>query len=366
MGRKIISGVSTAIVLLFVLLIVRFMPPFSFLFEVKPETLARQGLPIAQAISDYQRDHGLFPEKVADLVPRYLQKSPSKEWRMELGDRAALGRRGGAPHTSIRYWFSGPKAGQWRYYPDGGYRQPQIAVPGPVATESPLSGEALFAAQLTEYEHRIARHPRELWYYEDKICFLGLSNRTVLLLADCERAAKEFPDWWLPQFTRALYSPTNSEARQEFESWVQAHGSHVNYWLLATYYREKAEVVNALVALNGLTKQPFVKYPEITRWGSGGRFLFDACKFAYAQRDFGLCLKLAQHYRSGGTTYEEQSRLEFETAAELASGNFATAVDYARNVSPALLQAVEARDTNYFHKFDDPEPHWNLFREPTP
>src|SRR6187455_2610423 len=107
------------------------------MLEPKPETLAKQGLPIAQAVIDYQRDHGSFPEKVATLIPTYLAKEPSKEWTIQYnGEDTILVRRGGQPHSYIRYWFTGFQAGQWRFYPDSADKNYQLSVPGTVVRKS--------------------------------------------------------------------------------------------------------------------------------------------------------------------------------------------------------------------------------------
>ena len=198
---------AAVVLAIFCLLIFSFIPPFSLPFlrlrmmlEPKPETLVNQGVPIAQAIVDYRNDHGLFPEKIMDLVPKYLPKEPSKEWQIE---GTALIRHGGQPHSYIYFYFM---SSEWIFQPDNSLMSRKIKVIGPAPGKAPLTGEALFAVKTAEYENRIRKHPHEIWFSEEKICFLGLRNRTELLLPECERAAKEFPDWWLPQMALALFS----------------------------------------------------------------------------------------------------------------------------------------------------------------
>jgi len=136
--------VRLLLVLVF-LFILSLIPPFNLLFvpirmmlEPKPESLAKQGAPIAQAVVDYERDHGSYPAKIADLIPAYLAKEPSKEWTIQFtGTDTYLGRRGGQPHTFVRFWFTGSEAGQWRYYPDSADRNYQLSVPGPAVRANP-------------------------------------------------------------------------------------------------------------------------------------------------------------------------------------------------------------------------------------
>jgi tetratricopeptide (TPR) repeat protein len=385
--KKIISWVAAVFLAIFCLLVLSFIPPFNLLLlpfwimlEPKPETLANQGVPIAQAIVDYQNEHGAFPEKISGLVPKYLPKEPSREWSIQFnGQDTDLTRHGGQPHSYIRYWFTGYQAGQWRYYPDSADKNWQLNIPASVAKKAPLTGEALFIVQIEEYEKRIAQHPHEIWYFEDKICFLGLSNRADLLVPECERAAKEFPDWWLPQMTLAMFSPTNSEAGGRFESWVKSHGSHVNYWFLARYYREKGETSASLEALSQLAEQSFVKELVMSRWDNGTDFLFDASKYAYENQDYPLVIKLAKYWETKGRPRSDQAWLQFVAATELKSGQWNDAIEHARKILEIarkdesltanleqLLKAAEVQDTNFVFQTADPERPWTLFRSPTP
>jgi hypothetical protein len=350
------------------------------MLEPKPEKLANQGVPIAQAIVDYQSDRGLFPEKISDLIPKYLAKEPSSEWSIDFdGENVRLGRRGGQPHSSILYWFTGREAGQWRFYPDSADKNRQINVPSPIAKKAPLTGETLFNAQVAEYESRLQKHPHEIWYREDKICFLGLSRRTELLVVECERAAKEYPDWWLPRLSLALFSHTNPVALKAFESWVKSHASHINYWFLARYYREKGDTTSALEILNQLTEQPFVREPVMCRWQLGTEFLFDACKYAYENRDYPLTLKLTKYWETKGRPRSDQAWLPFEAAAELKLGHLEQAVEHARKILQTaredslptanfeqLLHAAETQNTNFVFQAVHLEPPWTLFRDPNP
>ena len=45
----------------------------------------RNANPIIAAVGQYQRDHGRHPEKVDDLVPRYLAEIPRASWRLNAG-----------------------------------------------------------------------------------------------------------------------------------------------------------------------------------------------------------------------------------------------------------------------------------------
>jgi hypothetical protein len=103
--------------------------PITMLFERKPEKVAMSGLPIVQAISDYQSDHGLLPLKLEDLVPTYLPKTP-RDWMFREG---CLVRQADQPHSQISFCFTGDYSNQWRFQGDSSFDRRQLNIPGPVA-----------------------------------------------------------------------------------------------------------------------------------------------------------------------------------------------------------------------------------------
>ncbi len=344
------------------------------MFERKPETVARTGLPIVQAISDYQCDHGLVPLALEDLVPTYLPEKP-KEWRWSFQD-GRLGRHADQPHSYVDYWFDGHYAGQWRFIGDSSHQHRQLNVPGPVRKPSATTGESLFVLSLAEYEHRIKRHSTNILFYADKINYLVKEEHNELLQSECERAVELFPDWWLPRMALAKLGKFGGEAERRFETWVHEHGTFNNYWYLSRHYRDKDKPEAALESLNKALDQPIIKEPQDSSW-LGARCLFDACSFAYQSRDDELALKLARLWELRGTTDGEKSWLAFEAAAELRLGQFEAAVahaskivDIARRYEPwaknldELLRATQTRDTNFVYQAGNPEPPWLLFAEP--
>ena len=44
------------------------------------ESMAKTGLPLAQAVTDYRIEQGLLPEKLDDLVPRYWNTNLNSGW----------------------------------------------------------------------------------------------------------------------------------------------------------------------------------------------------------------------------------------------------------------------------------------------
>ena len=257
-----------------------------------------------------------------------------------------------------------------------------LKVAGPISQRPALTGEALFAAQLAEYERRIYRHP-DKGFYGDKICFLGLAKRQDLLRAECERDAKRFPDWWLPQIALAESDELNSETGKQFVAWVRQHETFVNYWYLARYYRDKGDKRAALVALEQAAGSPYEQYPDWARW-TGIGFAFDAAQFSYENGNYDLTIKLCQHCEPIPGSWEGCTLLEFVAAAELKLMHFEPAVINAqrvvaiasqqpmqvqidvRNLSK-LLEAAKAHDTNFvYHPGEAVDSEWPLFVKPTP
>lgn len=134
--------------------------PVKMLFERSPEKVAMSGVPIAQAISDYRSDHGLFPLKLADLIPAYLSEIPKGwGWRFEGND---LIKYADQPHSLISFDFTGQCSNQWRFQGDSGLDHRQLNLPGPIVKASVLTGQALITAQVAEYESRIKRNPGDM------------------------------------------------------------------------------------------------------------------------------------------------------------------------------------------------------------
>ncbi|NOS68445.1 MAG: hypothetical protein HOP33_00750 [Verrucomicrobia bacterium] len=348
--------------------------PISMMFESSPEKVARSGQAILQAVCDYRSDHGLFPERLDDLVPTYLPKFERKSgWSWDFYD-LRLSHRGGQPHSIVFYRFAGLNAGEWHWHGDSAYADRRVNIAGPVVRPFALSGEALLASRLAEYECRIGRHTNEIWFYADKINYVGTADRQDLLRVECERAAKVFPDWWLPQMILADLG-RNEASNQRFEQWVREHATFNNYCYLARHYRAGSNAVAAFKILAEALEQPIVKEPKDSKW-LGAHCFFDACQFAYESANYELSLKLARLWEKRGTTYGEKSWLAFEAAAELKLGEFENAVEHATRIDDIarkeetcakntedLLKATKARNTNLTYQAGSLEPPWTLFGE---
>ena len=342
--------------------------------EPKPEKVAQSGLPIVQAISDYQSDCGLLPYKLSDLVPKYMASvdGPNYKngWSWYAGQWASLEHRGGAPHTSVRYWFKGYSPGTWQYRPDGP-RERQLQVPGPVPRPNRLSDQALFAAQIAERERRITSEPHNLQLYSDKINALALANATNELRAECVRDVKLFPDWWLPRMALASLKDATADERAEFEAWTRRHDTFDSYAYLARFYRDKGNTQTALNALHDGAEKSVERQPNDSPSPST-LLLYDACKFAYDNRDYELAIALSRHWRPSADATGDDSLPALKTAAEVALGRFPEAIDHAKILvkagpserTQALLQAAEAHNTNFVYVVEEPDPPWSLHSEP--
>jgi hypothetical protein len=331
------------------------------------EALAKNGEPIAQAISDYRSDHGLLPEKLDYLVPAYLNAPLTNGWRFDGG---SLTRYTGVGRTFVSYSFLETN-GWWVY---GEAESHSLNASGPVIKLPVLTGEALFSARLLEYESRISHHVKEREWYKSKINFLGLAKREDLLRKECERSIALFPNWWFPQMVLAELDITNFEAGRQFTKWVHDHSTFMNYWYLARYHRDRSDIPAAIEALEKAASCPFQAYPrDASRVGSA--FGFEAAKFAYENQRYDLTLKLCKQWGTLGPDYGAQEWRAFEAAAEIALGQFESAVDHAlqannyrmsswaRNL-PDLLRAAQEHNSNFVYQAGDIPTQWSLFEEP--
>ena len=386
---KIVGSIVILVVFAFFGLRLLFLGRLTLPSEAEFEAIAKNGQPIAQAICDYRSEHGLLPLVISDLVPMYLPKAPDKApesgWRFD-GDR--LSHNAGIPRSRVDYSFAGE---EWTVYGQG-INKHRLNVAGPVSQKPALTGEALFAAQLAEYERRISYHPDNSYYnsrikeyYGDKICFLGLAKRQNLLRAECERDTEKFPDWWLPQVALAESDELNTATEKQFVAWVRQHETFANYWYLARYYRDKGDNRAALAALDQAAKSPYEQYPDWARW-SGIGFAFDATRFSYENSNYDLTIKLCQHCEPIPGSWEGCTLLEFVAAAELKLMQFEPAITNAQRVVDIakqhpmqveidvgnlskLLEAAKAHDTNFEyqpHETEDPQWEWSLFVKPSP
>ena len=355
------------------------------------EAIAREGQPLAQAISDYRSDHGLLPESFSDLVPAYLPQRP-KEWSW---DGTCLTHRSGAPHTIVGYWFVEGDLAHWKVR--GEYQNQELSVPGPIEKKSSVSADAIFATRLAEFEKRINTKPRDFYAYRDKIDFAIFSKSNDIAIAECERAAKVLPNWWLPPMALAVLRTNDTQAEQNFKSWVQVHPTFINYWYLSRFYRDKDDNDAAFAALDTATASAFssdaaqldevkrdfrlavqgkpsqpsksiTETPDDAYWNSDG-FANDAARFCGENRNYALVLKIIRHC--------EIENMALQASAELGLGQFDAAIAdaqkaavsdpqsvWARNL-PQFLQAAEAHNTNFwFETREDEDSDWALFQVP--
>ena len=360
-----------------ILLLIFFSPVGTIvrmLLERKPETVARGGIPVVQAISDYQCDLGLLPLTLDDLVPTYLPAKP-KKWWWTFGN-ASLQRQADQPHTYVGYWFSGDDSGEWRAI--GEYARGKLNLPKPVPKQSKPPGEALFVLRLAENERRIERNFTNISFYADKINYLGSEGRQELLPDECKRAIDLFPGWWLPRAVLAAIGESGGDAEAQFRDWANAQGTFNNFWYLSRVYRDKNKAAAALELLDLASDQQVVKEPTDSMW-TGADCLFDACDFAYRCGHYELVLKLAHLWELKGTTYGDRSWRAFRAAAELKLGQFEAATDHATRIAKSnrqlsvkadnledLLQAAQTHNTNFVYSAGEIEPRWILFAEPRP
>lgn len=364
------------------------------------EAIAREGQPIVQAISDYRSDHGLLPESWSDFVPAYLPKKP-KDWSWE---GTCLLHRAGFPHTVVGYWFLEGDSAHWHL--SGDYGSQAINVPNPVIKKSNVPAGTIFNSRLAEYEKRISANPTEYHAYADKIAFVVFSQSNDVAISECKRAAGLFTNWWLPPMALAELQTNDSQAEQNFKSWVESHPTFINYWYLCRFYRDKDEYDAAFAALEkaaessfvsqatqvvewqhelqhavqGKPSKPITETPDDAYWIPEG-FALDAARFCCENRRYELALRIIGHCEPDEGSWEGQWGVEnmaYQASAELGLGRFEAATDHARKAAemggaqsswaaklPLFLQAVEAHNTNFWFQAEGGESSgWTLFQKP--
>lgn len=367
------------------------------------EAIARQGQPIAQAISDYRSDHGgLLPETWNDFVPSYLPQKP-KDWSWE---GTCLIHRSGFPHTVVGFWFLEGNLAHWSVRGEYGNGHQLLNVPNPVTKESKISTEALFTTRLAQYEKRITRNPQDIYPYREKIAFAMFSQSNDVAISECKRAARLFTNWWLPPMALAELQTNDSQAEQNFKSWVESHPTFINYWYLSRFYRDKNDNDAAFAALEkaadssfdsqatqvvewqhelqlavqGKPSKPIIETPDDAYWVPEG-FALDAARFCCENRRYELALKIIQHCEPDEGSWEGEWGVEnmgYQASAELGLGRFDAATDHARKAAamggaqsswagklPLFLQATEAHNTNFWFQAEGGESSgWTLFQKP--
>jgi tetratricopeptide (TPR) repeat protein len=263
---------------------------------------AEQNRYVAQAICDYRAENGMLPYSLDDLVPNYLEQTPSNtsvRWK----------------HRCLRldlhiiYSFCEDKEG-WTA---------TIDLPKVVPTRPALGGDTLIRARLAEYDRRIARAPTNADHYIDKIAYLLSLNRRSEAHATCEAAAAALPDRWRPQVGLAvLAEPADRRlAETQLRAWLDKHPTFIHYWYLYRYYRDIDRHNDAIDAL-----REAVKYPREDRTDDSDfvpdAYAFDAAKYAYQQRQYELVLEITRVWSPRREA--ESNSAVFQAAAELALG----------------------------------------------
>src|SRR5271170_1909343 len=116
--------------------------------------IARQNQYVVQAIYDFKADHGMLPQSLADLVPKYLPTMPGV---MVMYDGDSLDIPAHAPHTGVYYSF---RADQEGWFVGGDFGNGPLPVPKPASTHPPLAGNELIKTRIAEYDRRIAADPK--------------------------------------------------------------------------------------------------------------------------------------------------------------------------------------------------------------
>lgn len=341
----------------------RFAPPTNARFEA----MARSGQPIVQAINDYRNEHRLLPNRLEDLVPKYLPKQPDREWRYY---RHSLTRSTGYRHIYVYALFdlAGDFQG-WHRKIDSSHKL--LGLPGPTNS---LTGEALFAARLAEYERHENESPDnqkdpELIGYTLK--FLRSQKRWDLLRKKCEDVTRRLPNWCLPEALLAEANMSDTNVIGRFPDWARERGTYAAYWYLARYYRENENTLAALEALEKASACAFQRDRD-ERDRVAPALAFSAVRFAYENKNYELTLKLCRQWENAySSDKDEQSWLAFQAAAELGMERFDPAIAHAKqmvNASPHnsmwaknvydLLRAAEAHDRAYQYRTADVSFDW--------
>jgi hypothetical protein len=279
---------------------------------------------LVQAAYDFKADHGLWPQSLGDLYPAYLSKSPANPRTMLCDKRLTIPADEEIDGAYVVYSFDRVDEG-WMLIDDPPNRP--LPLPKVIASRPALTGDAMIAARLAEYDRRIRAAPGKDPYfihhdYAQKIAFLVSLGRKADVITTCRGAAIALPNWWRPPMTLAEIAGPDDAAQAEagLQAWIKSHPTFTHYWYLSHHYRGQGRSDMAVSALQEAANHTLEENDPDASW-SADAYAFDAATFACQQHQPALVLKIIRQWELWGTKRSHNDNLHaFKAAAELTLG----------------------------------------------
>ena len=317
--------------------------------------IAQKNRYLVQAAYDYKADNGMWPQKFADLTPKYLPAVPGYP-AISL-DNHNLSIATGFSHSGICYCFQTGKEG---WSANGDFGIGALPLPRLASTRPTLSGDELIRARLAEYDRLIALNDAadSNYYtrrnYTQKIVFLLSISRKADALQTCHAAEAKFPDWWRPVVAAAAIADPDESPQEEIalRDWVERFPAFIHCWYLSRYYRDHNKNSLALEALRSAVKHSLADTDPDLTWVPDA-FAFDAADYACRQRQPELVLDITRLWAlpRGVYDYHNDNLDVFRAAAELQLGHFDdAAADLDRVMKKGNTGALWAHHLDQIHQ----------------
>ncbi len=159
--------------------------------------MMRRGQPIVAAIYQFKEDTGVWPQRLADLVPDYLEKEPEL-WHYSWAQHGnwSLTCFAGYPFTAVSFWLDRKTPGRWVV--TSGYHY-QRQANAPVAPQPwPADPETQHQRFVREMRRRIAREPDEINHRRKLVDVLTQRGELKGARRECYECGRLFSAHWWP------------------------------------------------------------------------------------------------------------------------------------------------------------------------
>lgn len=349
--------------------------------KIDYDPLAKEGLPLVDAIYRFRADQGLFPEYTDELTP-YLKPPATLPAGWTYEPAQFVQKRQEPTRSFVQYDFHPGYEGWYVVDMDGTARHLKITQPPTPPTTLPA--EQVRQNTLTQYNKRIKQEPTLQENYIAKGLLLQQLNQRQPLIDFCQQTIQDQPQFSWPRLVLAQLDPTpttlpstqpaptttqNSAPSTQHSpltpaadliAWVQTYPSFTHYIYLATYFDSKNDSANAAESVRRALACPLQIEPEDV--AATPRYAFEAARIAYRAADYQLVLQIADAWQAWPGQPNEESYLAWRAAAQLALGQSkpalqsatqALASDTTKSLSaqnlPELQKAAAANNTHYLY-----------------
>ncbi len=278
----------------------------------------------------------------------------------------------GERRTHVGYDFD-PQNPRWQVFGETDNRF-LTSAPPPSTLPSRLSTEEQLARELHELDRRIAREPALLEHRRAKASLLQSLGRLEESRATIQAAAVALPQNFWPPLALAALDATPA-AREHFAAWSTANPSFTHQYYLSLLDRQIHDDASALHSVEKSLDFPIEVSPDDPNILAF--YLWDMTRYALAQKEFPLVLRLSDAWQRADTTHQldEKSYLPLRAAALLAMHDQlgaqtalavlhrANATTWAQNI-PNLDAAVTRADFSYTYDPGASPSRYSIFALP--